>query len=224
MKKIIFIASALSLSMFAQAAEKQPTLTNAIDSVSYSIGVDFGTNLATGIKNMPGEKLNPDIIVAAFANALKGNEPLISQEVASEYFQTYYQTQIREKFQKEGAEFLAKNKQEAGVVTLPSGLQYLVLTEGTGAKPAADSQVTVNYEGFLVDGTKFDSSIDRGEPTTFGVNQVIKGWTEALQLMPAGSKWKLFIPYDLAYGAQGAGQLIPPYATLIFEVELLEIK
>ncbi|MDR1698952.1 MAG: FKBP-type peptidyl-prolyl cis-trans isomerase [Prevotellaceae bacterium] len=195
-----------------------------MDSVSYSIGVDFGTGLASGIKNIPGEKLNIDIIVAAFANALKGNEPLIPHEFATEYFQNYYQAQVKEKFQKEGAEFLAKNKQEKGVVTLPSGLQYLVLTEGTGAKPAADQQVTVNYEGFLVDGTKFDSSIDRGEPATFGVTQVIKGWTEALQLMPVGSKWKLFIPYDLAYGEQGAGQFIPPYATLVFEVELLEIK
>ncbi len=224
MKKIIIIASALCLSMLSQAAEKQPKLTNAIDSVSYAIGVDFGKGLAEGIKNIPGEKLNIDIIVASFSSALKGNEPLLTPEFASEYFQNYYQTQIREKYQKEGEAFLAKNKDEEGVVTLPSGLQYKVLTEGTGEKPTADKQVTVHYEGTLIDGTKFDSSIDRGEPTTFGVSQVIKGWTEALQLMPVGSKWKLFIPYTLAYGERGAGQQIPPYATLIFEVELLEIK
>jgi FKBP-type peptidyl-prolyl cis-trans isomerase len=172
---------------------------------------------------MPGKPLNMDLIIAAFSNVLRGNEPLIARETATEFVQTYYMRAIREKNEGEGIAFLAANKKEKGVVTLPSGLQYLILTKGTGAKPAAENQVKVNYEGFLLDGTKFDSSIDRGEPATFGVNQVIPGWTEALQLMPVGSKWKLFIPSDLAYGAQGAGQFIPPYSTLIFEVELLEI-
>ena len=222
MKKLFFIASALCLSAFAQA--QQPRLTNAVDSVSYAIGVDFGSGLEEGIRQMPGERLNLDIIIAAFSNALKGSEPLLDREFASQFVQTYFQRQIREKNQKEGTEFLENNRRQRGVVTLPSGLQYLVLTEGKGAKPTAESRVVVNYEGFLLDGTKFDSSIERGEPATFGVTQVIQGWTEALQLMPVGSKWKLFIPYDLAYGSQGAGGFIPPYSTLIFEVELLEIQ
>ena len=221
MKKLIFIASALCLSAFAQA--QQPQLTNAVDSVSYAIGVDFGTGITEGLKQMPGKPLNLELIINAFSNVLRGNEPIIPRDSASAFVQTYYMRTIREQNEGEGLAFLAKNKTETGVITLPSGLQYLILTKGTGAIPTAESQVKVNYEGFLLDGTKFDSSIDRGEPATFGVNQVIPGWTEALQLMPVGSKWKLFIPYDLAYGAQGAGQFIPPYSTLIFEVELLDI-
>ena len=123
----------------------------------------------------------------------------------------------------QGKAFLEKKKKRAGVVTLPSGLQYEVINEGTGKKPKATDQVRCHYEGTLVDGTLFDSSIKRGQPAVFGVNQVIPGWVEALQLMPEGAKWKLYIPSDLAYGAQGAGEMIPPHSTLIFEVELLEI-
>jgi FKBP-type peptidyl-prolyl cis-trans isomerase FklB len=122
----------------------------------------------------------------------------------------------------EDDKFMAENKTVDGVVTLPSGLQYKVITEGTGAKPVATDRVTVHYKGTLLDGTVFDSSLDRGEPATFGVGQVIKGWTEALQLMPVGSKWMLYIPYDLAYGAREQGS-IKPFSNLVFEVELIDI-
>ena len=123
----------------------------------------------------------------------------------------------------EGKAFLEENKKRAGVVTLPSGLQYEIINEGTGKMAKATDQVKCHYEGTLIDGTLFDSSIKRGEPAVFGVNQVIPGWVEALQLMPEGSKWKLYIPSDLAYGARGAGEMIPPHSTLVFEVELLEV-
>ncbi len=131
---------------------------------------------------------------------------------------------IKQMFQKTTEEqetFLAANKEKEGVVTLPSGLQYVVLTEGGGEKPSANSTVTVHYEGSLVNGKVFDSSYKRGAPATFGVQQVIKGWTEALQLMPVGSKWRLFIPQELGYGSRGSGGSIPPYSTLIFDVELI---
>ena len=124
----------------------------------------------------------------------------------------------------EGKAFLETNAQREEVKVTPSGLQYEVLTEGTGAKPGATDKVTVHYHGMLIDGTVFDSSVERGQPATFGVNQVIKGWTEALQMMPECSKWKLYIPSDLAYGPRGAGPKIGPYATLIFEVELLKVN
>lgn len=133
----------------------------------------------------------------------------------------YEQAKYRDNIEA-GEQFLAKNKKQKGVVTTPSGLQYKVITAGTGEKPAATDRVTVNYRGTLLDGTEFDSSYKRNEPTTFGVNQVIKGWTEALQLMPVGSKWEIYIPQELGYGSRSAGN-IPPYSTLIFEVELLEI-
>ena len=122
-----------------------------------------------------------------------------------------------------GEKFLAENAKRSNVVTLPSGLQYEIITEAIGQKPTASDKVKVHYHGTLIDGTVFDSSVRRGEPATFGVTQVIQGWVEALQLMPVGSKWKLYIPYNLAYGEQGAGQMIAPYSALIFEVELLEI-
>ena len=124
----------------------------------------------------------------------------------------------------QGAAFLEENAKKEGVVVLPSGLQYEIITEGTGNKASATDQVECHYEGKLIDGTVFDSSYKRNQPATFGVNQVIPGWVEALQLMPAGSKWRLYIPSDLAYGAQGAGDVIPPHSTLVFDVELLDIK
>jgi FKBP-type peptidyl-prolyl cis-trans isomerase FklB len=145
--------------------------------------------------------------------------------------QAEYRQQQQERMQQlgaanktEGETFLAANKAKDGVVTLPSGLQYKILKAGAGPKPAATDTVTVNYRGTLINGTEFDSSYKRGQPATFGVTGVIKGWTEALQLMPVGSKWQLFIPADLAYGERGAGADIAPNATLIFEVELLSIK
>jgi FKBP-type peptidyl-prolyl cis-trans isomerase FklB len=129
-----------------------------------------------------------------------------------------------EPLKKEGADYMAENGKKDGVITLPSGLQYKVLTAGTGPRPAADQSVTVHYTGKLINGKVFDSSVERGQPATFGVTQVIQGWVEALQLMPQGSKWELTIPYNLAYGERGAGENIPPFSTLIFDVELISIS
>ena len=145
-----------------------------------------------------------------------------AQAIISEFFQAL-QAKVSEAAQQEGKAFLAENAQRAEVVTTASGLQYEVITAGAGSIPSASDSVKVHYHGSLIDGTVFDSSVNRGEPATFGVTQVISGWVEALQLMPVGSKWKLYIPSDLAYGAQGAGQSIAPHSTLIFEVELLDI-
>ena len=145
-----------------------------------------------------------------------------AQTVINDFFQSL-QAEGGEKAQSEGKAFLEENSKRAEIVTLPSGLQYEIMTEGAGATPKATDTVKVHYHGTLIDGKVFDSSVNRGEPATFGVTQVISGWVEALQLMPVGSKWKLFIPSELAYGAQGAGQAIAPHSTLIFEVELLEV-
>ena len=157
---------------------------------------------------------------------LEGNQTAISHNEAREIVNKYFE-ELESKMGavaiEQGQAFLEENKKGPGVVVLPSGLQYEIIKEGTGKKPKATDQVRCHYEGTLIDGTLFDSSIQRGEPAVFGVNQVIPGWVEALQLMPEGSKWKLYIPSELAYGARGAGEMIPPHSTLIFEVELLEV-
>jgi len=179
-------------------------------------------------------QVEPDIVAKGLKDVLSGNKPLLSDDEAMATLTTL-QNGMRAKQQekaqqlglankKEGEEFLAANKSKEGVVTLPSGLQYKVLKEGTGPKPSATDSVACNYRGTLINGTEFDSSYKRGQPATFAVNGVIKGWTEALQLMPVGSKWQLFIPADLAYGERGAGADIGPNSTLIFEVELLSIQ
>lgn len=193
-----------------------------MDKISYALGLSIGNNLAaSGIG-----KIN-------FADFVKGVEDIMAQkqpEINIEEAQTIineYITQIQnERFKhnlEAGEAFLTENKKKPGVVTLASGLQYEVLKEGNGKKPIETDQVTCHYHGTLLDGTVFDSSFDRGTPATFGVGQVIKGWVEALQMMPVGSKWKLYIPSDLAYGSAGAGQTIEPNSTLIFEVEILDI-
>ena len=145
-----------------------------------------------------------------------------AREIVNKYFEEL-ESKMGAVAIEQGQAFLEENKKGPGVVVLPSGLQYEIIKEGTGKKPKATDQVRCHYEGTLIDGTLFDSSIQRGEPAVFGVNQVIPGWVEALQLMPEGSKWKLYIPSELAYGARGAGEMIPPHSTLIFEVELLEV-
>lgn len=193
-----------------------------MNKVSYALGMSVANNiLASGVK---------DLNIEEFANAIKAvltnQQPTLSvdeaQQVLTEYFTKLQDEQIK-MFKAEGAAFLAENAKKEGVVTLPSGLQYKVIAEGNGNKPTASQQVKCHYEGTLINGAKFDSSYDRNEPAVFPVNGVIQGWVEALQLMPVGSKWELYIPYNLAYGERGAGQSIPPYATLIFTVELLEI-
>ena len=179
-------------------------------------------------------EVEPDVLVKGLKDVLSGSKTLLSEDEARTTLTTLQndlRTKQQEKAQqvgmsnkKEGEDFLAANKSKEGVVTLPSGLQYKILKEGTGPKPSATDSVVCNYRGTLINGTEFDSSYKRGQPATFPVNGVIKGWTEALQLMPVGSKWQLFIPPDLAYGQRGAGADIGPNATLIFEVELLSIQ
>ena len=193
-----------------------------MDKFSYAIGLGIGQNLLSmGAKG---------IVVEDFAQAIKdvieGNQTAISHEEAREIVNKFFeemQTKMSAAAIEQGQAFLDENAKKEGVVTLPSGLQYEIITEGTGDKAAATDQVQCHYEGKLLDGSVFDSSYKRNQPATFGVNQVIPGWVEALQLMPAGSKWRLYIPSDLAYGAQGAGDVIPPHSTLIFDVELLDV-
>lgn len=193
-----------------------------MDKVSYALGLSIGNNLlSSGIKD-----LNMEQFTKGVSDVLKGATPDMSYDEAKKTLDKFF-TELADKINSKNIEvgkaFLEKNKKEAGVVTLPSGLQYKVLKEGTGKKPKATDKVQCHYEGMLLDGSVFDSSIKRGEPAVFGVNQVIQGWVEALQLMAEGSKWRLFIPSDLAYGARGAGNSIPPHATLIFDVELIKI-
>lgn len=206
------------------AAIKQPqSNTTKMDSVSYSLGVLVAQNL----KQQGFDSLDAASLSKGIEDVLKNNALKIDVNAANQLVQNYVQAQQSKKYEKnitEGKQFLEANAKRTGVVTLPSGLQYEIMTAGTGPKPTADQSVTVHYHGTLMDGTVFDSSVERGEPATFGVTQVIQGWVEALQLMPQGSKWKLFIPYDLAYGERAAGQAIQPYSTLIFEVELLSIN
>ena len=193
-----------------------------MEKVSYALGLSLGNNLlSSGVTSLDAAKLAKGI-----QDVLEQKQPEISYEEAqaiiNEFFQSL-QERMTEKAQGEGIAFLEANGKRAEVVTLASGLQYEIIASGTGAIPTASDSVKVHYHGTLIDGNVFDSSVSRGEPATFGVTQVISGWVEALQLMPVGSKWKLFIPSELAYGAQGAGQAIPPHTALIFEVELLDI-
>jgi len=196
-------------------------LKTAEDSMSYSIGVLDGNFF----KSQGIEKINSAVLAAGFADALKG-KTLFTPEQCDMIVRTAMQKNGRKKIQPaidEGLKFLAENAKKPGVKQTATGLQYEVMTEGTGAKPADTSVVKVHYEGFLLNGKKFDSSRDRGEPTQFPLNQVIRGWTEGVQLMGIGSKYKFYIPYQLAYGEQGSGEAIPGGSLLIFEVELIDI-
>lgn len=200
-----------------------------MDKVSYALGLGIGRQLA----QMGASELNIDDFAAAIKDVIAGNELKVSNREAQTIVQDYFRKQEEklnaERAEKgkvakaEGEKYLAENAKKEGVVTLPSGLQYMVLKEGNGKKPKATDQVKCHYEGFLIDGTVFDSSIQRGEPAVFPLNQVIAGWTEGLQMMQEGAKYRFFIPYILGYGEGGAGASIPPYAALIFDVELLEV-
>lgn len=196
--------------------------TNEIDKVSYSLGLSIASNLiSSGIKTINQEAFN-DAMNSVFA----GQMPEIMPDEANNILQTYFEKIQNEKgkeAKEAGEKFLAENKTREGVVTLESGLQYKILNEGSGAKPTANDTVKCHYEGRLINGQVFDSSIRRGESAEFPVGGVIAGWVEALQLMPVGSKWQLYIPSELAYGQHGAGAAIGPNETLIFDVELLEI-
>jgi FKBP-type peptidyl-prolyl cis-trans isomerase FklB len=219
---ILFLVSQRSL-------EASLVLKNQKDKISYIIGMDIGNNL----KNQSIE-IDPEILLKGVKDALSGEKPLMSEQEIRETV-TAFQKEAKvkqeemakkagEKNKKEGDAFLAENKKKEGVKTLASGLQYKVIKAGTGKKPKLTDTVTTHYRGTLIDGAEFDSSYRRGQPASFPVNGVILGWTEALQLMEEGAKWQLFIPPQLAYGERGAGNVIGPNSTLIFEIELISIQ
>ncbi len=201
-----------------------------MDKLSYALGIGIGSQLA----GMGAKELNIDDFAQAIKDVISGSELKVDNAEAQTLVQNFFQEQ-EAKQQAAAAEagkaakaageaFLAENGKKDGVVTLTSGLQYQVLKEGNGKKPSATDQVVCHYEGTLIDGTVFDSSYQRNQPATFGLNQVIAGWTEGVQLMQEGAKYRFFIPYNLAYGERGAGAQIPPFAALVFDVELIEVK
>jgi FKBP-type peptidyl-prolyl cis-trans isomerase FklB len=202
--------------------QEKAQLKTQKDSVSYAIGHDIAKNL-----KKQSFDIDPDVLAKGLKDILNDVKPALDDSQSQAAIMSYQKHMMdvqAEKNKTAGDAFLAENKKKDGVITLPSGLQYKVEKMGTGKKPKAEETVAVHYIGKLVDGTEFDNSYKRGQPASFQVNGVVRGWTEALQLMPVGSKWTLFIPPDLAYGERGAGQVIPPNATLIFEVELLSVK
>jgi len=213
----------------ATPAQESSPLKTQTEKFSYALGMNLGTTL-----HKQSVEVDPNLLLQGLKDAIAGGKMLMTEDEArAAIMQTQNELRAKQQAQmqqaaeankKEGAAFLAANKGKEGVVTLPSGLQYKILKAGTGPKPKATDSVVCNYRGTLINGTEFDSSYKRGQPATFPVNGVIKGWTEALQLMPVGSKWQLFIPPDLAYGERGAGADIGPNATLIFEVELMSIQ
>ncbi len=223
----IIIFALIAFTAMPVAAQEKIDITTRLDSLSYAIGMNIGQNF-----KMQSLTIDVDKLAAGMRDVLKGNTRL-SEEQAGQVVVSFQQEMMEkqeaeravagEKHKSEGAAFLAENKNKDGVKTTASGLQYKVLVEGKGPKPVEADRVKTHYTGKLIDGTEFDSSIKRGEPAEFPVTGVIKGWTEALLMMPVGSKWMLYIPSDLAYGDRGAGNVIPPNATLIFEIELLEI-
>ena len=224
MKKINLLIISVSLILSACTNKNTyKTPETEMEKVSYSLGV----NMASSVKSQGLDSIDANAVAKAFEDVFQENDLDISEEESMKILQEYFgklQAEKSAKANEAGAAYLAENKIKEGVITTESGLQYEVLVSGNGAKPTTNDQVTVHYHGMLTDGTVFDSSIERGSPATFGVTQVIKGWTEALQLMSVGDKWKLTIPANLAYGDQGAGGMIGPGATLIFEVELLGIN
>jgi FKBP-type peptidyl-prolyl cis-trans isomerase FklB len=220
---ILFFVSLVS-------AEEKPVLKNQKEKVSYSIGLNVGRKLGDDLKKQSID-IDPNLITKGIQDALVGAKPLLTDQEIQETMIAFQKEmmakweEIGKKNKADGEAFLAGNKKKEGVKTLPDGLEYKVINAGTGKKPKADDTVTVNYRGTLINGTEFDSSYKRGQPATFPVSGgMIKGWSEALQLMQEGAKWELFIPSNLAYGERGMGGIIGPNATLIFEVELVSIK
>lgn len=223
--KLIVILGILFLVSQVNAQENL-VLKNQKDKISYIIGMDIGTNL-----KKQSIDIDSNILAKGVKDALAGTKPLLTEQEIQETMMAFQkdmmakQEEIGKKNKKEGEAFLAENKKKEGVKTLPSGLQYKVIKAGTGKKPKLSDTVTAHYRGTLIDGTEFDSSYKRGQPATFPVSGgMIPGWTEALQLMEEGAKWQLFIPSNLAYGERGAGGVIGPNATLIFEVELISVQ
>lgn len=238
--RIITIAIAfvtISVSAFSQAKKPpvkkapvkpavvpKPLLRNGVDSLSYAIGMNIGTNMkAQGI-----EKLNYAALNKAIADAIKETtSPLMNQDQCNMTIQQKLQEFMAQKnfaVKEEGRKFLAENKKQPGVVELPSGVQYKIITQGTGVKPLLEDTIVAHYKGTTLDGNIFDESYGRGQPIVYPLNQLVSGWQQALVLMPVGSKWQLFIPSDYGYGERGSGGAIPGGATLIFEMELLDVK
>jgi len=229
MKSLITAALCLAFAVSCVEAQKKTALSTQQEKVSYLIGRNIGSNF-----KKQGIEINADIFLKGIKDGMAGKKNLLSEE-ESDSVMTAFQQEMQGKQQKEhdvlaqknlkaGKAFLTANAKKDSVKTLASGLQYKVLVEGTGKNPTAGDTVVAHYRGMLIDGTEFDNSYKRGEPLTIPVTGVIKGWTEALQLMKVGSKWQLFIPSDLAYGEQGAGQVIGPNEALIFDIELIAIK
>jgi FKBP-type peptidyl-prolyl cis-trans isomerase FklB len=224
MKHLTFIFATLTLASPLFGQEKSPPLKDQKDKFSYSIGVNIGSNLSK--QNIP---VNPDAITAGIKDAIAG-KPQLTPDQIKEVMATFEkdmeqkQKAAGEKNASEGTKFLEENKKKEGVKTTGTGLQYKALKQGTGAQPKESDTVTVNYRGTLINGTEFDSSYKRGQAATFPLSGVIKGWTEGLQLMKVGSKYQLFVPPNLGYGDRAVGPDISPNSTLIFEVELLEVK
>jgi len=225
MKHFMIIAAALSVALTASGENKPSQLKDLKDKVSYSIGLDLGFNFKK--QNL---ELNPDALLAGVKDALGGKQPLLNENEVKETMTALTkeiedkQKALGEQNVKDGEKFLAENKKKEGVKTTASGLQYKVIKEGTGPQPKLTDSVVANYRGTLINGTEFDSSYKRGQPATFPLAGVIKGWTEALQLMKVGSKYQLFIPPNLAYGDRVMGPDLGPNSTLIFEVELVGIQ
>jgi FKBP-type peptidyl-prolyl cis-trans isomerase FklB len=223
----LLIAVALSVLFLASLVNAQdtPVLKNQKDKMSYIIGMDIGSNL-----KKQSIDIEPAFLARGIKDALAGGKPLLTEQEIQETMGIFQkemmakQQAMANKNKKEGEAFLNENKKKEGIKTLPSGLQYKVIKEGTGKKPKLTDTVTAHYRGTLIDGTEFDTSYKRGQPANFQVSGVIPGWTEALQLMGEGAKWQLFVPSNLAYGERGAGAVIGPNATLIFEVELISVQ
>jgi FKBP-type peptidyl-prolyl cis-trans isomerase FklB len=228
MKKSLLTAATLGVTLTLMNAADTVTLKDQKDKISYSIGLDIGKNL-----KQQAIEVNLDALAAGLKHGTTGTGAQMTEEQTREVMMAFQKEMMAkqqakaaaagDKNKKEGADFLAANKKKDGVKTTASGLQYKVIKDGTGKTPKATDEVTTHYRGTLIDGTVFDSSYDRKEPTSFPVNGVIPGWTEALQLMKEGAKWQLFIPSELAYGERGAGAKIGPNATLIFDIELLSV-
>lgn len=237
MKSLSIVALSFAMVSCNNSGVTNKPLKTEIDSVSYAIGMSVGRDVKTNVS-----EIDKELLIQGLVNALDSTDLKIEQDkvqtVLSNYFRKKQEDQMKKQQEEaekkaleeygalkaEGEKFLKENMLKSGIETTESGLQYEVVTQGTGEKPTANSRVKVHYHGTLIDGTVFDSSVERGQPSEFGVGQVIKGWTEGLQLMPVGSKYKFYIPQELAYGATPRGGKIKPFSPLIFEVELLEIK
>ena len=224
--RILTVALTLLVSVGALTATEPPRLISSADTAAYALGVANGVGFAQNLSQMPGDPINKELLLAGFTAAFLEQPTVMTNEEAQAFLSTYFQ-KLEERMAQETKErneaFLKSNGERPEVKTTQSGLQYEIISEGKGPRPTVEDTVRVHYTGRLIDGTKFDSSVNRGEPAKFGLLQVIPGWTEGLCLLPEGSKAKLYIPARLAYGERGAGSLIPPNATLVFDIELLEV-